>query len=126
VRRGDRGSAVVDFALVGALLTVLFVALLQFAMLLHVRNTLADCAIRGAGYGALADLSPADGAARARQLVRAEFGAGYAAEVSARRSTLAGLDVIEVTIRAPLPLAGLLGPRRGLTVTGHALAEEAA
>ena len=33
---GDRGAAIVDFALVGALLTLLFVAVLQFAIVVHV------------------------------------------------------------------------------------------
>lgn len=35
----DDGSAVVDFVLVGTLATLLFVALVQLALTLHVRNT---------------------------------------------------------------------------------------
>lgn len=124
-RSGERGSAVVDFALVGALLTVLFVALVQLTVVLHVRNTLIDCAARGAGYGALADLTPADGAARARRLITAEFGPGFARRVSARRVDVDGVRTVEVTVSAPLPVAGLLGPARRLTVHGHALAEAA-
>ena len=50
---GDTGSAIVDFALVGALVTVLFVGVLQLTIVLHVRNTLVDTAAEGARYGAL-------------------------------------------------------------------------
>lgn len=39
---GDRGSAIVDFALVGGLVTVLFVAVLQLTFAVHARNTLVD------------------------------------------------------------------------------------
>lgn len=116
-----RGSAVVDFTLVGALLTVLFVALLQLTIVLHVRNTLIDCAARGAGYGALADLTPVDGAARARELITDEFGPRFARRVTARQVDIDGLRTVEVTVSAPLPVAGLLGPEHGLTVRGHAL-----
>ena len=45
--RDERGSAVVEFALVGAILTVLTVSVLQLALALHVRNTVLDCRVRG-------------------------------------------------------------------------------
>ena len=38
-RAGEEGSAVVDFALVGALVAAVTLALLQLALGLHVRNT---------------------------------------------------------------------------------------
>ena len=44
----DGGSAVVDFTLVGILLTFLFLALLQLGLALHVRNTLVASAAEGA------------------------------------------------------------------------------
>ena len=44
----DDGSAVVDFTLVGILLTFLFLALLQLGLALHVRNTLVASAAEGA------------------------------------------------------------------------------
>lgn len=38
-RCDERGSAVVDFVLVGGLLTVFFLAIVQLTLVLHVRNT---------------------------------------------------------------------------------------
>ncbi|MCV2393747.1 pilus assembly protein [Actinotalea sp. M2MS4P-6] len=119
---GERGSAVVDMVLVGALTTLLFAAVLQLALALHVRATLVDCAAEGARYGALADRSPEQGAARAAELATMSLNAAYAHDVSARRAELDGLAVVEVDITAPLPVLGLLGPST-LTVSGHALAE---
>lgn len=121
---GDEGSAVVDFVLVSALLTLLFVSVLQFAVVLHVRATLVACAGEGARYGALADRSPAEGAQRTRELIAADLGAGYARQVSAGRQRFHGLDTVVVRVRAPLPVAGLLGAGRSLTVEGHASPEE--
>jgi Flp pilus assembly protein TadG len=123
VRDRDRGAAVVDFALVGGLLTLIFAAVLQLIVVLHVRNVLIDCAAEGARTGALADRNPAAGAERTRQLIRAELNDGYAQHVSAGPARVQGLDTIEVTVEAPLPLFGLIGPSRALTVSGHALAE---
>ncbi|KGM03774.1 pilus biosynthesis protein TadE [Cellulomonas cellasea DSM 20118] len=122
----ERGSAAVDFALVGGLITLLFAGVVQIALVQHVRSTLVDCAAEGARYAALADRAPQDGVARTRALIESSLSAGYAQDVSAARTRLDGLDVVEVTVTAPLPVAGLLGPGGALTVTGHALAEDAA
>ena len=120
----DRGSAIVDFALVGAVLTLLFVAVLQFAVVVHVHNTLVDCASEGARYGALADRSPQAGAERARQLIRDDLSGAYAGDVTAGRERYAGLDTVVVRVRAPLPVVGLFGIGRLITVEGHADAEQ--
>lgn len=118
----DRGSAVVDMVLVGALTTLLFASVLQLALTLHVRSTLIDCAAEGARYGALADRTLEQGAARTTELITMSLSAGFAQDVVARRSTVDGLAVVEVEVSAPLPVLGLVGPR-ALTVSGHALAE---
>jgi Flp pilus assembly protein TadG len=119
----DRGAAIVDFALVGALLTLLFAAVLQLAVVLHVRNVLVDCAGEGARLGALADRDPDAGAARARELITAELSVRYAQRVSAGRASVDGLPTVEVRVEAPLPVIGLVGAGRVLSVSGHALAE---
>ncbi|MBO3084774.1 pilus assembly protein [Cellulomonas sp. zg-ZUI188] len=113
----------VDFALVGGLVTVLFVAVLQLTLVLHVRNTLVDSAAEGARYGALSGHDPADGAERSRLLITQSLSAAYARGVSAQRTRLDGLDVVRIEVQAPLPLVGLIGPAGTLTVRGHALAE---
>lgn len=118
----ERGSAVVDMVLVGALTTLLFASVLQLALTLQVRSTLIDCAAEGARYGALADRTLEQGAARTTELITMSLSAGFAQDVVARRSTVDGLAVVEVEVSAPLPVLGLVGPR-ALTVSGHALAE---
>ncbi|MGN8245962.1 TadE family protein [Cellulomonas soli] len=121
---GDAGSAIVDFALVGGLLTVLFVAVLQVMLAQHVRNTLVDCAAEGARYAAVGGRSPAEGVERTRQLITQSLSDTYAQDVTAVRTTRDGLDVIEVAVSAPLPVVGLIGPGGRLDVLGHALVEE--
>ncbi|WP_285595795.1 TadE/TadG family type IV pilus assembly protein [Kineosporia sp. NBRC 101731] len=123
LRRRDTGSAVVDFVLVGSLLVFLFLALVQLALTVYVRNVLIDCAAQGARFGALSDRDPAAGADRTRSLIREELSSGYARYVSARRVDLGGAAIIEVRVIAPLPVAGLIGVGRSVDVTGHALAE---
>lgn len=125
-RDDERGSAVVDFALVGGLVTLLFAGVVQLTLVQHVRSTLVDCAAEGARYAALADRAPQDGVARTRALIESALSDTYAQDVSAVRTRWDGLDVLEVTVTAPLPVAGLLGPGGALTVRGHALAEDAA
>ncbi|WP_277985242.1 TadE/TadG family type IV pilus assembly protein [Agromyces binzhouensis] len=119
----DRGSAVAEFALVGVLLTALLLAVVQLALALHVRNTVLDAAAEGARYAALAGSSPAAGIERTRLLIDAAIAAEYAADVSAATTTVGGVPAIAVTVRTSLPVIGLLGPERGLEVTGHAAVE---
>ena len=121
--RRDPGAAVVDFVLVGALLTFVFLGVVQLATVLHVRNTLVDCAAEGARYGALADRTPEQGAQRARDLIVTALSPRYAERVSARTARVAGLETVEVTVEAPLPVIGLLGPADRLTVQGHGVLE---
>ena len=120
---GDRGSAVVDFTLVGALVTLVFVAVVQLAVVLHVRNTLIDCASDGARAGALADRDPRAGAARARELIAADLSPAYARSVTAGVETFDGVPKFFGRLRAPLPLPALLCAGRVVTVVGDAVVE---
>jgi Flp pilus assembly protein TadG len=121
--RADRGSAVVEFALVSSLLVVLFLAVLQVGVALHVRNTLVAAAAEGARYAAAADRSPVDGASRTREVIGASLPGSYAADVTSGYQRVGGLDTVVVQVRAPLPLFGLFGPVGDLVVRAHALAE---
>lgn len=112
-----------DFVLVGALTTVLFAAVLQLTLALHVRATLVDCAAEGARYGALADRGPAAGAHRTRELIGMSLSPRFAQDVSAETIEVDGLPVVRVEVRATLPLVGLIGPGGSLVVDGHALRE---
>jgi Flp pilus assembly protein TadG len=121
--RDDRGSAIVEFTLVGVLLTALFLALLQLGLALHVRNTLVASAAEGARYAANADRGPADGAAVTRRLIRDSLADSLATGVSGGYETVDGVPTVYVQVDATLPLIGLLGPPRGISVRGHALDE---
>jgi len=119
----DRGSAVAEFTLVGILLTVLALAVVQLALALHVRNTLLDAAAEGARYAALAGSSSADGIARTKDLITAAVSPEYAQDVTVGSASIGGVPAVEVTVRATLPVIGLLGVQRGLEVSGHAAIE---
>jgi Flp pilus assembly protein TadG len=121
----ERGSAVVDFTLVSVLVLVLFLGVVQVALAVHVRSTIIDCAAEGARVAGRADRGPADGVARTQDLIAASLSSRYAQDVVARQTTMDGLPVVEVTVSAPLPVVGLLGPSGVVTVQGHALEEGA-
>ena len=122
--RGDSGAAVVDFAMVGALLTVLFLGVLQLGLALHVRNTLTAAAAEGARYAANADRGTDEGVAWTRELVAATLSPVYAQDVAGGLEDVGGAPTVFIEVRARLPVLGLLGPNRSLVVRGHALDEE--
>lgn len=119
----ERGSAPVEFVLVGVLLTVLTLSVMQLALALHVRNTLHDAAAEGARYAALAGNTLDDGRQRTIDIVGTAVGSGYAQDVSAQDSTYLGAPAVAVTIRTPMPLIGMVGIPSGLEVTAHAAVE---
>jgi Flp pilus assembly protein TadG len=116
----DVGSALAEFTIVAALLTVLTLSVLQLGLALHIRNTLLDAAAEGARHGSMTDNGAQSGAARARELITIAIGSGYASDVSASEGNHLGQPAISVTVRAPLPLIGLIGVDEALEVTGHA------
>jgi Flp pilus assembly protein TadG len=118
--RAEAGSALAEFTVVAALLTVLTLSVIQLGLALHIRNTLLDAAAEGARYGAVADTGADEGADRTRELITLAIGPGYAADVSARVDTFRDQPALAITVRAPLPLIGLIGVGEGLEVTGHA------
>jgi len=125
-RRPDRGSAAVDFVLVGSLVTLLFLGVVQLGIDYHVRNVMAACLAEGARYGANADVSdPQAGADRANDLIRESLGGSFAHATADRDADLVdGSAVITITATARLPLlAWFLPEGPAVHVTGHALVE---
>mgnify|MGYP000848267369 CR=1 FL=1 len=118
----DRGSAVVEFALVAPLLLLLALAVLQVALAMHVRATLTSAAAEGARAAALAGADPAAGVRRTRTLLAQNLAGSVVDDVTAQRGVVDGLAVMTVRVTAVLPMVGLLGPQ-ALTVEGHALRE---
>lgn len=124
-RRREAGVAVVEFTLVTVVLVALFLAVLQVAFVVHVRNTLVACAAEGARHAAAAGNGLAAGQARTSALVDDALSPSLDHEVQARTISLDGVAVVEVTVQATLPIVGVLGVSDALTVTGHALDEAA-
>lgn len=121
--REEHGSAVVEFVLVGALLTVLTLGVLQLGSALLIRNTVHDAAAEGARWAALADNSLEDGILRTRELLGTALGDGYAGDISAHYGSYLGHPAAIVVVRTPLPLLGPIGIERGLEVSAHAALE---
>ncbi len=119
----EEGSAPAEFVLVGALLLVLVLGVVQLGLDLLVRNTVLDAASEGARWASLAGNDLADGVGRTRELIDVSIGPAYAQDVTARRSEILGRPAAVVTVRAPLPVVGLLGLGRDLEVSGHAVLE---
>ena len=122
-REGEAGSAVVDFALVSALVVAVCVALLQLALGLHVRNVLTDAAGEGARRAALVGGTEAEARQRVQTLSEAALRRGYVDTISVARVPSGDLSIVEVTVTAPFPVLGLFGPAGTLTVKGHAVDE---
>jgi len=119
----DGGSSPVEFILVGTMLTLLTLGVLQLGLSIYVRNVVHDAAVEGAFHAALADTSLADGARRTREIVARTVGSDYATDVTVRETQHAGLPTVEVTVRATLPLVGLLGAPLAMEVSADAPAE---
>lgn len=120
--RSERGSAVVEFPLIAALIVLIGLATIQAAIIVHVRNTLVDAAVQGAHHASLLGNDTDDGASRAALLVRERFGDAYEVRTDAVQDPSGR---ITVRVFATMPLVGLLGPSGTLEVDGHAVSEEA-
>ncbi len=120
-RRSERGAAVVDIVLVLVVLVPVVLGIMQVALVLLVRNTLASAASEGARLAATRDRGPADGAALTRAQIAGAVSGRFAQDVSAQQAG----DTVAVTVHARIPALGLGGPALELTVTGHAVEEPA-
>jgi Flp pilus assembly protein TadG len=122
--RADHGAAVVDFVLVSLVLVPLVLGLVQVALVLHVRNTLAAAATEGARYGAAVDRRPQDGVDRTRTQISEAIADRFAGEVTGTEVTVGGVPAVEIRVHATVPALGLWGPGVDLEVEGHAVREE--
>lgn len=121
--RGESGAAVADFAMVSALVTLLFVAVFQLGLALHIRNTLISCASEGARLGARDGARPEEGAQRTRELISSSLSPRFAGDVTVSLTEAGGVQAVSVRVVAPLPVLGPLGPDRSLDVVGRAFLE---
>ncbi len=97
--------------------------MLQLGYALHVRNTATAHVIEGARLGARADAGTGAGADRARDLLATTV-PGSAAQVSASRTVVDGVEVVQVAADLPWPVVGPWGLPGTMTVSGQAFAED--
>ena len=119
----DDGSAVTEFVLVCVLLLVLGLGIFQLGLTLWVRNAALSAASEGARLGARADAWLDVAEDRTRTLLRTNLDEAYARDVRAREDEQAGVRVVEVVVRVPVPVIGLIGPAGAMTVSGRAFSE---
>jgi hypothetical protein len=122
-RGDDRGAAVVDFVLVLLLLLPLVTGILQLALVLHVRNTLASAASEGARYAAVAGSSAELGEAKVREQITGALSGDFARDVDVHPAQVGGAAGFEAVVVAEVPVLGLGGPAVRVEVRGHAVAE---
>jgi Flp pilus assembly protein TadG len=106
-------------------LVPLVLGILQVALVLFVRNTLTSAASEGARYAATVDRPLDAGAARTREQITGALAGRFARDVSAHAVTVHGAPGVRVDVVADVPPLGLWGPAVRLTVSGHAIEEEA-
>ena len=83
----QRGAAIVDVVLVMVVLVPVVLGILQVALVLFVRNTLASAASEGARLAATSDRGPADGAALTRGQIDGAVSGRFAQDVRPARQT---------------------------------------
>lgn len=120
----ESGAAVVDFVLVLMLLLPLVFGVMQVALVMHVRNTLASAAAEGARYAAVLGSSAELGEEKAREQVTTAISSRYARHVTVRPAVVSGAPGYEAVIEAEVPTLGIGGPSMRVRVTGHAVAED--
>lgn len=123
-RRTQRGSALVDFTLVLVLMLPIVLGLIQVALVLHVRTTLAAAASEGARLAATADRGVGDGVARTRSQIDEALAGRYARDVEVRTVMVDGAPGVEITVHAEVPALGIGGPAVEFSVSGRAVEED--
>ncbi|WP_029252425.1 TadE/TadG family type IV pilus assembly protein [Paraoerskovia marina] len=112
-----------EFALVSVLVLALVLAVVQVILAVYVRSLLVDAAAEGARVAARADSLPSDGIRRTEQLIEGSLSGRFAEDVRVSEAEFDGLPVTEISVRAPFPVVGTLGPSGMLEVQGHAVQE---
>ena len=125
-RSRERGSAVVDFVLVLLVLLPLVLGILQLALVMHVRNTLASAAAEGARHAAVAGSSAGAGTAKVQELLDGALSEEFARSVVVRPAPVGGAPGYEAVVEAGVEVLGLGGPAIHVRVEGHAVAEQEA
>jgi hypothetical protein len=119
----ERGSAPVEFVLVGVLLVAVALTVLQIAFIAHLRAVAIDSAIAGAAHAGLADTADSEGVDRATELVTSGIAASLVRSVSISSGEAAGRAIASVTIRLAVPAIGPWLSIAETEVTGRSFRE---
>jgi hypothetical protein len=119
----ERGSAPVEFVLVGVLLVAVALTVLQIAFIAHIRALAIDSAIAGAAHAGLADTADSEGVDRAIELVTSGIAASLVRSVSISSGEAAGRAIASVTIRLAVPAIGPWLSIAETEVTGRSFRE---
>ncbi len=119
----ERGSAIVDFVMVGALVLAVFMAVVQLGLALYVRNVITDSAADGARFGGMLGATPADAVVRTRYLMSLALPSSFQADVTAQDTRLGGVPTVQVRVQANLPVFAFTGIGPRIEVVMHALDE---
>ena len=120
----ERGSAPVEFVLVGVLLVAVALTVLQVAFVAHVKSIAIDSAIAGAAHAALADTTDAEGVARTRELVGLGIADGLVRSVTVSDVNTSPRPVVAITVELAVPAIGPWLPVAAMTVRGRAIRED--
>ena len=120
----DRGSSTVEFTGVSSLVVIVALAVMQFAVIAHVRAIVIDSAIAGATFGSLADSTLAAGITRSEQLLNIGIASDLIDSVSGRVGSVGGRPVTVVTVAYRVPAFALWVPAVSDTVSARAFVEQ--
>ena len=121
--KSDRGSAVAEFVLVAALLSLVFAGVLQVCLTIHVRNTVTDAAVAGARVLAMGDGNADDAREVTRNLIVSSLGERFAGPINVGFDSVYGDDVAVVEVTTAVPVIGMWGPTGLMTRHGRAFVE---
>ena len=121
--KSDRGSAVAEFVLVAALLSLVFAGVLQVCLTIHVRNTVTDAAVAGARVLAMGDGNADDAREVTRTLIVSSLGERFAGPIDVGFDSVRGDDVAVVEVTTAVPVVGMWGPTGVMTRQGRAFVE---
>ncbi|WP_239455343.1 TadE/TadG family type IV pilus assembly protein [Nocardioides gilvus] len=113
----------VDFVLVTVLLVPLVLGIMQVALVMYVRNTVALAASEGARHAAAWESTPQEGLDRARDQWAAAISSRFVTGSRIETVDVNGVAVHRVVAEVVVPALGLGGPTVEFEVSGSALVE---
>ncbi|MBR7559991.1 pilus assembly protein, partial [Burkholderia multivorans] len=72
----------------------------------------------------LADQTASDGRRLTAELITTSLGSRYAEKITVASESRDGVEIVEVSVRTPLPVVGLWGPAEVWELSGRSLVED--